>query len=178
MSRQYNECAPGLQEIELDQAYCEACSETCSESLSSGPNYSGHELEGIVTDHNTCSESLSSGSNYSGHELEGIVTDHNQFQTPQPASTAHTINMRRHLRIFCRNARACIRTESASVIATLTNVSRNGLGFRTSEKFNPGTTVSIATHYVEGGENIFQSGRIVRVRLSPSGNFADYGVEF
>ncbi len=149
MSRQYNECAPGLQEIELDQAYCE-----------------------------TCSESLSSGFNYSGHEPEGLVTDHDLHHTSQPASTAHTINMRHHLRVFCRNARACIRTESASVIAELTNVSRRGLCFRTSEKFDAGTTVSIATHYIEGGENIFQSGRIVRVRLSPSGNFADYGVEF
>jgi len=149
MSSQHNQYAPRLQEIELDHVYREASS-----------------------------ESVGPGLNYSGDEPEGFVTDHDQCQTSPPASTANTINMRRHLRVFYRTARACIRTDSASVIANLTNVSRSGLCFRTSEKFSPGATVSIATHYIEGGENIFQSGRIVRVRHSPSGNFADYGVEF
>ncbi len=150
MSGPYNECAP-WQEIELEQVF----SETCSESVSSGLNYSGDEPEGFVTDHDPC-------------------------QTSPPAAMPNTIkvNLRRHLRVFCRSARACIRTESESVIANLTNISRSGLCFRTSEKFNSGATISIATHYIEGGENIFQSARIVRVRHSPSGNFADYGVEF
>jgi hypothetical protein len=50
--------------------------------------------------------------------------------------------------------------------------------FRSAENFYPGTAVSVATHYIEGGQNIFQNGRIVRV-CRPSGmTSADYGVEF
>jgi hypothetical protein len=131
----------------------------------------------------TCSPGLSIGSNYSGHEPEEFVTTNDQYETAQPAATVHAVNVhavnkRRHLRVFCRSARACIRTESASFIVYLTDVSRSGMCFRTTQQFRTGTPISVATHYIEGGENIFQNGQIVRVRYSPSGDIAEYGVEF
>jgi len=147
MSEECNECATCLQQVEPELM--------CSHSLSGG------------------------SSNYSGHEPEDFVTTHDEYQKAQPAATVHTVNKRRHLRVFCRRGRACIRTESASFVVELTDVSRSGLCFRTTQtqQFRAGTPISVATHYIEGGENIFQNGQIVRVRYSPSGN-AEYGVEF
>jgi hypothetical protein len=50
--------------------------------------------------------------------------------------------------------------------------------FRTFEQFRPEAPVSIATYYTEGGQNIFQDGRILWMRESESGMPAEYGVEF
>jgi hypothetical protein len=75
--------------------------------------------------------------------------------------------------------KACIRTAvSSSVIADMPNISRNGMCFRTFEQFRPEAPVSIATYYTEGGQNIFQDGRILWMRDIESGMPAEYGVEF
>jgi hypothetical protein len=50
--------------------------------------------------------------------------------------------------------------------------------FRTFEQFRLEAPVSIATYYTEGGQNIFQDGRILWMRESESGMPAEYGVEF
>jgi hypothetical protein len=47
------------------------------------------------------------------------------------------------------------------------------------ERFRPQGLVSIATRYIEGGHNIFQEGRIVRVRHNRPDELADeYAIEF
>jgi hypothetical protein len=50
--------------------------------------------------------------------------------------------------------------------------------FRTFEQFRLEAPVSIATYYTEGGQNIYQDGRILWMRESESGMPAEYGVEF
>ena len=76
-----------------------------------------------------------------------------------------TVNQRRYLRIPCRNVQGCIETkQGASVIVRLLNISRGGVAFTSSAEFYTGTPVSIATHYIEGGQNIFTDGRIIRVQ--------------
>lgn len=83
-------------------------------------------------------------------------------------------------RIPCRNVRACIKTEEGStVMVNLLNISRGGVCFISDEEFYTGTPVSIATHYIEGGQNIYQDGRIIRVQRKPSSMLpGEYAVEF
>jgi hypothetical protein len=61
----------------------------------------------------------------------------------------------------------------------LINISRGGVCFSSHAEFHPGISVSIATHYIEGGNNIFQDGRIVRVQRAPSAmSPGEYAIEF
>jgi hypothetical protein len=93
-------------------------------------------------------------------------------------SPKYSVNRRRHARISCKHVLAFIKTETNSVLADVANISRSGMCFRSAEQFCPGTAVSVATHYIEGGQNIFQNGTIVRV-YRPSGmERTEYGVEF
>lgn len=50
--------------------------------------------------------------------------------------------------------------------------------FATFEQFRPEARISIATHYTEGGQNIFQDGRIIWTREMEPGMPPEYGVEF
>lgn len=128
-----------------------------------------------------CGEELPS-SHYSGqHPPEILITadeplayDEHRYVEP----TSPKGYKQRSLRIPCRNVLACVKTQSASIVVKMSNVSQNGFCFRSSEKFWPGTAVYVATYYIEGGQNIFQDGKIVRVRHSPSGIVTEYGVEF
>lgn len=122
-----------------------------------------------------CGQRFRLGSNYSGNEPEDLVVDQEKYQ---PVLTVRTVNKRRHPRIPCRNMLACIRTEFASIVVEVLNISQKGLCFKSAEQFRPGTEVSVAAYYVEGGQNIFQNGRIVRVRYGTAGILAEYGVEF
>ncbi len=122
-----------------------------------------------------CGQGFSLGSNYSGHEPEDLVVNHEKYQ---PKFTVRTVNKRRHPRIPCRNMLACIRTEFASIVVEMLNISQMGLCFKSAEQFCPGTEVSVAAYYVEGGQNIFQGGRIVRAQYRTAGILAEYGVEF
>jgi hypothetical protein len=66
-------------------------------------------------------------------------------------------------KIPSRTVRACIKqVNEASRVVDVVCVGRNGLCFRSFDPFTPEATISIATHYVEGGHNIFQNGRIAR----------------
>ena len=113
--------------------------------------------------------------NYSGRSEE-VVTGRDRFPV-KPRTTF--VERRRCNRIPCRDVKACIRTAgSSSVIADMPNISRNGMCFRTFEQFRPEAPVSIATYYTEGGQNIFQDGRILWMRDIESGMPVEYGVEF
>ena len=46
----------------------------------------------------------------------------------------------------------------------LVNISRGGVYFTSVEDFRLGAPVSIASHYIEGSQNIYQDGRIIRVQ--------------
>jgi hypothetical protein len=91
-----------------------------------------------------------------------------------------TVNERRYPRMRCGNVKACIKTAQAtSVVVDMIDVSRGGVRFTSVKTFSKGTLVSIATHYIEGGHNIFQDGHIIRVqsratRMVPG----EYAIEF
>jgi hypothetical protein len=125
-----------------------------------------------------CGAGLNSGeSTYSGYEPH-FVPICPEVYSLKPL--VRTVNERRYPRIPCRNVKACIKTEQgSSVVVSLANMSRGGVCFTSVEPFSKGTPVSIATHYIEGGHNIFQDGRIVRVQSKGSVNFpGEYAVEF
>jgi hypothetical protein len=130
------------------------------------------------TDHGSLSPTDGiTGSQYSGYEPNLVPTCHEvYFMRP----TVRTVNERRHPRIPCRNVKACIKTEQGStVVVNLVNMSRGGLYFTSAMDFRPGTLVSIATHFIEGGHNIFQNVRIVRVQSKGSSTLpGEYAVEF
>jgi PilZ domain len=114
---------------------------------------------------------------YAGYEPDLVPICHELYYLKP---TKRTVNERRHPRIPCRNVKACIKTEQgSSVVVDVVNISRGGLCFTSVMEFHPGTQVSIATHYIEGGHNIFQDGRIVRVHSKGSTTVpGEYGVEF
>jgi hypothetical protein len=109
---------------------------------------------------------MSKKSSYSGHEPNLVVTGHDSYFVKPAVRTGES---RRHHRIPCRNVKACIKTATGSnVIVELFNISRGGIYFSSAAHFLPGALVSIATHYIEGGSNVFQDGRIVRMQRKPS----------
>jgi hypothetical protein len=114
---------------------------------------------------------------YSGHEPNLVPASHHIYHL-RPA--VRTVNERRHPRIPCRNVKACIKTaQGASVVVDLVNISRGGACFMSSAEFYPGTAVSIATHYIEGGHNIYQDGQIIRVQRMASATLPGvYAFEF
>jgi hypothetical protein len=90
-----------------------------------------------------------------------------------------TINRRKRPRVPCRKTKAYVITDQvAGVVVEVIDISRGGLCFASFEQFRIKTAVSIATHYMEGGQNIFQDGLIIRVRHKESGMPAEYAVEF
>jgi hypothetical protein len=116
-------------------------------------------------------------SHYSGYEPNLVPICHEVYHLKPPV---RTVNERRYPRIPCRNVKACIKTEQgSSVIVDVINISRGGVCFTSLVEFYPGTPVSIATHYIEGGHIIFQDGRIIRAKHSGSATTpGEYAVEF
>jgi len=110
---------------------------------------------------------------YCGQTSGGLTTEHKD-RPVKPLE--QTVTERRYPRISCKRMLACIRTELTSTIVEVVNISRSGMCFRSVQHFWPGTMVLIATHYVEGGQNIFQNARIVRARYRSA--YTEYGVEF
>ncbi len=113
---------------------------------------------------------------YSGHE-PALVTGNEVYLMTPPV---RTVDKRRHPRIPCKSVRACIKTEQgASIIVDVVSIGRGGVRFTSFEKFSLGTPISIAIYYVEGGQNIFQDGRIIRVQRRASGTRPnEYAIEF
>jgi hypothetical protein len=125
-----------------------------------------------------CGAGLSSGeSAYSGFEPTLMHSAHDAYQiTP----TIRAVNERHYPRISCRNVKAGIKTAQGSIIIVdLLNISRGGLCFTSLSDFLSRTLVSIATHYIEGGHNIFQDGTIIRVQRRGSATIlGEYAVEY
>ena len=103
-----------------------------------------------------------------------------QPHTGQDDSGVKPANRRKQPRVPCRKIKAyVIADDLPGVVVDVVDVSRGGLCFVSFEQFHPKTAVSIATHYIEGGQNIFQDGLIVRARPKRSGTLpTEYAVEF
>jgi len=112
--------------------------------------------------------------------LQGLVTGHDHFDVRPPART----NRRAYPRIPFRKTKACVKSQGVpDVIVDVVDISRGGICFVSAEQFYVGTPVSVAPHYIEGGLNIFQDGRIVRVHHGESDCLTDmllteYAVEY
>jgi hypothetical protein len=113
---------------------------------------------------------------YSGREPEDIITGNNGSRLRHSARSA---DARHFPRIPCRNVKACIQTEeAASFVVDVVNLSRGGLCFLSIDQFAPGTPASVAVHYVKGGQNIFQKGRVVWTHERKLDLPSQCGVEF
>ena len=115
---------------------------------------------------------------YSGQSTE-LVTGYDGFVAPPPVKF---VERRRFARIRCKNVKACIKLgEGLQAVVDVLNISRGGVCFTSREKYSVGAIVSIATHYIAGGFNIFQDAQIVRFRLpesSPETAPIEYAIEF
>jgi hypothetical protein len=118
-----------------------------------------------------------SESHYSGYE-PNLVSNCHEIYHLKP--TVRTVNERRHPRIPCRSVKACIKTEQgSSVVVSVVNISRGGICFTGVTEFCPGAPVTVATHYIEGGQNIYQDGQIIRVHCKGSATLPGvYAIEF
>jgi hypothetical protein len=116
-------------------------------------------------------------SSYSGYDPNFVPICPEVYLLRPPV---RTVNERRYPRMRCANVKACIKTaQGTSVVVDMVDVSRGGVCFTSVETFSKGTLVSIATHYIEGGHNIFQDGRIVRVQSKSTALFpGKYAIEF
>jgi hypothetical protein len=120
-------------------------------------------------------------------KVASAPTDSAQAQEPAAGQDdsadkpqAPAVNRRKQPRVPCRKIRAFVITRDVpGIVVDVVDISRGGLCFLSFEQFSPKTTISIATHYIEGGQNIFQDGRIVRVRQKRAGMLpTEYAVEF
>lgn len=87
---------------------------------------------------------------------------------------------RQDIRIPCRNVEGCIRIEDgSSVKVNLLNIGRGGVCFASHVNFAPWTWVSVAASYIDGAQNLFRQGRIIRVQRRPLGVFpGEYAIQF
>ena len=77
-----------------------------------------------------------------------------------------------------RNGKACILCNGEQQIVEMLNVSRGGICIRSRIRYAVGTFVQVAAHYVEGANNIFLSGRVVRANLAATSTLpGEYGIE-
>jgi hypothetical protein len=89
------------------------------------------------------------------------------------------VNERQHRRITTK-AKACVRSVgNADDIVDVLDVSRGGLRFQSARNYEQGFLIEVAVHYVEGGNNIFQSAQIARKHRRPTSFLpGEYGVKF
>lgn len=77
------------------------------------------------------------------------------------------------------NIKGGIDRDGDTDIVDVIHISRIGVSFRSTQEYSEGTPVSIATHYVRGGQNIYQSGVVVNVRRKPCDDlFGEYDIQF
>jgi PilZ domain len=96
-----------------------------------------------------------------------------------PTATAHSkkVSQRKNIRMAMK-ANACISLPTgARDVATILDVSRGGIAFRSTTKYRVHSWVELAAPYTEGGANIFVAGRIVWQRPTLAG-FHEYGVQY
>ena len=112
-----------------------------------------------------------------GEELNLVPPGHEVYHLRPPR---RLVNERAHVRITSKTSQACIRIPGREDdIVHVLNMSKGGLGFASHVEYAPGTAITVAVHYVEGGNNLFQPARVVRVHrpslpLVPG----EYGVKF
>lgn len=98
----------------------------------------------------------------------------------ESGSQARTVDKRKHLRVPCKGTRAYIISDNVpGVVVDVVETSRGGLRFVSFERFDQGTAVSVAIHYIAGDQNIFKDGLIVRAWHQRSGMLPnEYAVKF
>jgi len=114
--------------------------------------------------------------NYSGKSL-GIIAGYEGFQgEPDFRRTAR----RESRKISCSNVVACVRTaEGEEIVVNQTSIGKGGVGFTTDAGISLHSQVTIATHFIKGGQNIFQKGSITAIRRSPTALLpSEYELEF
>lgn len=112
-----------------------------------------------------------------GEELNLVPAGHEVYHLRPPR---RIVNERAHVRIMSKTSQACIRiTGKEDDIVQVLNLSKGGLGFSSYVEYEPDTAISVAVHYVQGGNNLFQPARIVRVHRSSLPMMpGEYGVKF
>lgn len=112
-----------------------------------------------------------------GEELNLVPAGHDVYHLRPPR---RIVNERAHVRITSKTSQVCIRIPGKEDdIVPMLNLSKGGLGFASHVEYEPGTAISVAVHYVDGGNNLFQPGRIVRVhRKNLPMVPGEYGVKF
>ncbi len=82
-------------------------------------------------------------------------------------------------RIPCRHVRAELRSSNQNFLVTVLNMSRGGFAFETFRDLPLGATFSVATHYIAGGQNIYQEGCVHRVERRPTAARAgEYAIKY
>ncbi len=105
-----------------------------------------------------------------------VVSGHEIYELRKPKKD---INDRQHGRIPT-HAKAFLRIPGREEeLVNVLDVSRGGLRFESPNNYEVGLEMEVALHYVEGGNNIFQKGRIVRKQRRPTEVWkGEYGVMF
>jgi hypothetical protein len=105
-----------------------------------------------------------------------VVSGHHIYHL-RPAKKE--INEREYRRVLT-SARALIRISGREdEIVDVLDESRGGLRFESPTNYEIGIEMEIAMHYVRGGNNIFQKGKLVRKQRRPTESWAgEYGVMF
>jgi hypothetical protein len=112
-----------------------------------------------------------SESTYLGFEPGLVPVCHDVYQMKP--------NRARKTGIFLSNTKGSIDLDGETDIVDVIHISRGGVSFRSAHEYSEGTAVSIATHYVHGGQNIYQAGVIVDVRRKPSeSSHGEYEIQF
>jgi len=93
------------------------------------------------------------------------------------AGAARKPNRRRSIRTTMKTFACICQPSGLRAIATVLDVSRGGISFRSVQSYTIHSWVELAVPYTEGGGNIFVPGRIVWERPASLG-FREYGVQY
>lgn len=114
----------------------------------------------------------------------GLITGSGAYQQQNrqesaPGSRAN--NRRKHVRVAMKNGKACLRRAGFNEddIVRVLDLSRGGIRFLSSVDYRPGTEISVAVPFNEGGANLFSNARIIRVQNRPhDGVLGEYGLQY
>jgi hypothetical protein len=114
------------------------------------------------------------------HDLNLVTTGEEIYHLKTRAERIKEHDERRHKRMLTRNTRACVqRPGRRDDLVDVLDISLGGLRFQSSQEYNKGELIQVATHYIEGGNNIFQSAQIVRLQARPRGAYpGEYGAQY
>lgn len=117
----------------------------------------------------------------SGHDPNLVTGGYDSYQLePTFKKRDASVNERGHVRVTVKNVKACIRMDGRDDdVVQVNNISRGGIAFASRAYYPVGAAVQIATHYTEGGMNIFQPATILRQQFKPTQGVAgEYGAKF